>query len=181
MTAREAELREVTPGAGLRIDSMWRIAAAAVGLACLARVGFGAEGLLAGLTASLLVWLAAIDLRERILPNRIVLPATGVLLVAHAVISPRDLEYLVAAAVAGLVFLVPALLRPGALGMGDVKLAMLLGAAFGSEVVAALTIGLFATGVFAIGLVLVRGRAAMKSELPLGPFLALGAILLLLV
>ena len=182
MSAREAEVQPV--GASSRVEARGIVpfAAAVAALLCLARVGLNGDGLIAAFLASVLVWLAAIDLRERILPNRIVLPATVAVLAAHALLTPRDvLQYLIAALAAAAVFLLPAVLRPGALGIGDVKLAMLLGAALGSDVVPALTLGLFATGFFALGLVFARGRAAMKTQMPLGPFLAFGAILLLLV
>ena len=82
--------------------------------------------------------------------------------------------------IAGAVFLVPAMIRPGALGMGDVKLAMMLGAALGANAASALTLGLFVCGLVAIALVALRGRAALKSDIPLGPFLAFGALVLLL-
>jgi len=60
--------------------------------------------------------------------------------------------------------------------MGDVKLALLLGAALGRLVVPAFVLGLCATGAFALVLVASRGRSALKEEIPLGPFLAAGAI-----
>lgn len=181
MSAREAEFQPAGASSRLETRSLVPFAAAVAALLCLARVGLNGEGLIAAFVAFVLVWLAAIDLRERILPNRIVLPVTVALLAAHALLTPRSaLQYVIAAAVAGVVFLVPALIRPGSLGMGDVKLAMMLGAALGSAVVAALTLGLFATGVFAVVLVATRGRAALKTQIPLGPFLAAGAILLLL-
>jgi leader peptidase (prepilin peptidase)/N-methyltransferase len=148
---------------------------------CIAGIGLSGDGLIAAFVAFVLVQLAAIDYRERILPNRIVLPATAVVLVAHAAVSPRHIAvYVIAALVAGGAFLLPALLRPGALGMGDVKLAMMLGAALGAKAVTALMLGLFVAGLFAIGLVLVRGRSAMKSDVALGPFLALGGLIVLL-
>ena len=181
MSTREAEVQPV--GASSRVDTrgIVPIAAAVAALLCLARVGLDGDGLIAAFLAFVLVWLAAIDLRERILPNRIVIPATVGVLAAHALLTPHDvLQYLVAAVAAGALFLLPALLRPGALGMGDVKLAVLLGAGLGSDVVPALTLGLFAAGFYAVVLVFMRGRAAMKTEMPLGPFLAFGAILLLL-
>ena len=182
MSAPEAELPAVGTTARVGIDAAIAVGGAFVALLCLVRVGVGADGLIAGFLGFVLVWLAAIDLRERVLPNRIVLPATVAVLAAHALATPHDLpQYAVAALAAAVVFFVPALIRPGALGMGDVKLAMLLGAALGSAVVPALTLGLFAAGLFAGGLVLARGRAALKTEMPLGPFLAFGAILLLLV
>jgi leader peptidase (prepilin peptidase) / N-methyltransferase len=60
--------------------------------------------------------------------------------------------------------------------MGDVKLALLLGAALGRLVAAALVIGLCAAGGFALLLIATRGRSAFRQEMPLGPFLAGGAI-----
>jgi leader peptidase (prepilin peptidase)/N-methyltransferase len=182
MSAREAEVRP--DAANARPDAGWVVGAggAVVALLCLVRLGLDGDGVIAAFVAFALVWLAAIDLRERILPNRIVLPATVAVLAAHALVTPRDvLQYLIAALAAGAVFLLPALVRPGALGMGDVKLGVFLGAALGSAVVPALTLGLFSAGLYAIGLVLVRGRAAMKTQMPLGPFLAFGAIVVLLV
>jgi leader peptidase (prepilin peptidase) / N-methyltransferase len=148
---------------------------------CVLRIGVSGSGVVAAFVAFVLVHLAAIDYRDRVLPNRIVLPATAVVLVAHAAISPRQLpQYLLAALIAGGVFLLPAVIRPGALGMGDVKLAMMLGAALGTKVASALTLGLFAAGLVAIGLVAMRGRPALKSDIPLGPFLAFGALVVLL-
>ncbi len=158
------------------------VAVGAVGAAVLVlgRVGLSAEGVIAGFVAFVLVWLAAIDFRKRILPNRIVLPTTAVVLVANIALSPeRAPEWLLAALGGAVVLLIPALIRPGALGMGDVKLAMLLGAALGRDVVAALTLGLFAAGAFALLLVLARGRPALKTEIALGPFLAFGGLAVL--
>jgi leader peptidase (prepilin peptidase) / N-methyltransferase len=181
MSSREAEVQPVGASSRTEARGIAPVAAAVAALLCLARIGLNGEGVISAFLAFVLVWLAAIDLRERILPNRIVVPATVGVLAAHALVTPHDaLQYLVAAVVAGALFLVPALLRPGALGMGDVKLAMLLGAGLGSDVVPALTLGLVAAGLYAAALVFTRGRAAMKTEMPLGPFLAVGAILLLL-
>jgi leader peptidase (prepilin peptidase)/N-methyltransferase len=180
VTTREAEA-PVVGGARLGADALLGVGAAFVALLCLIRLGLTGEGVIAAFAALVLVTLAAIDFRERILPNRIVLPATAVILVAHVALAPSSfLEWVIGAVGAGFVFLVPALVRPDALGMGDVKLAMLLGAALGSAVVPALMLGLFATGLFAAGLVLVRGRAALKTQMPLGPFLAFGGLVLLL-
>ena len=157
------------------------ISASAVSLLCLLHGGLTGRGVLEAFVGFVLVWLAAIDIRRRILPDRIVLPATAVTLVAQAALAPdRTPEWLLAALGASAFFFVPALLRPGALGLGDVKLALLLGAALGRGVVTALTIGLFAAGGFAALLVLVQGRVALKSTMPLGPFLAFGGILELL-
>jgi leader peptidase (prepilin peptidase)/N-methyltransferase len=156
-------------------------AASVVSLLCLLQGGLTGRGVLAAFVGFVLVRLAAIDIRLRIIPNRIVLPATAITLVAQAVLSPdRTPEWVLGALGASAFLLLPALLRPDALGMGDVKLALLLGAALGRGVVAAMTIGLLAAGGFAALLVLVQGREALKSTMPLGPFLALGGIIALL-
>jgi leader peptidase (prepilin peptidase)/N-methyltransferase len=158
------------------------LSASAVSLLCLLHGGLTGRGVLEAFVGFVLVRLAAIDIRRRILPDRIVLPATAVTLVAQAALAPgRTPEYLLAALGALLFLFIPALLRPGALGLGDVKLALLLGAALGRDVVPALTVGLLAAGGFAALLLLVQGRVALKSTMPLGPFLALGGIVELLV
>ena len=158
------------------------ISASAVSLLCLLHGGLTGRGVLEAFVGFVLVWLAAIDIRSRILPDRIVLPATAVTLVAQAALAPdRMAEWLLAAFGASLFLFIPALLRPGALGLGDVKLALLLGAALGRGVVTALTVGLLAAAGFAALLVLVQGRVALKSTMPLGPFLAFGGIVALLV
>jgi prepilin signal peptidase PulO-like enzyme (type II secretory pathway) len=154
-----------------------RSIAACFAIAALLHVGFGAPGLLVAGVVAILVELAAIDLERRILPNRIVLPTLFVVLIARLAIDPgRYLEYALCALGAGLFLLVPSLVRRGALGMGDVKLAALLGAALGKLVAAALTIGFFGAGGAALLLVATRSRTALKQEIPLGPFLAGGAI-----
>jgi prepilin signal peptidase PulO-like enzyme (type II secretory pathway) len=60
--------------------------------------------------------------------------------------------------------------------MGDVKLAVLLGATLGRVVAPALAIGLCAAGAAAFLILAVRSREALRQEIPLGPFLAGGAI-----
>jgi leader peptidase (prepilin peptidase)/N-methyltransferase len=154
-----------------------RSIAACFGLAVLLHVGFDARGLLVAAVVVVLVELAAIDLEKRILPNRIVLPTLLAVLAAQLALDPaRYAESLVAGVGAGAFLLLPSLIRRGAIGMGDVKLAVLLGATLGRLVTAALVIGLFAAGAAALLLVATRSRAALRQEIPLGPFLAGGAI-----
>jgi leader peptidase (prepilin peptidase) / N-methyltransferase len=158
-----------------------RAIAGCLGLAVLLHVGPGTRGLLAAVLVALLVELAAIDLERRILPNRIVLPTLAGVLGAQLALQPSAAAASVAWAFgAGLFLLLPSLVRRGAVGMGDVKLAALLGAALGHLVTAALAIGLSAAGGVALLLLVTRGRGALQTELPLGPFLASGAILAIL-
>jgi leader peptidase (prepilin peptidase)/N-methyltransferase len=145
-----------------------------------ARFGLEPRGLIVAAVACVLVAVSAIDIERRLIPNRIVVPATAAILVAQAAFFPdRVGEWVGAALVAGLLLGVPALLFPAGLGMGDAKLAVLIGAALGWDFLDALVIGFLAT--FPVGVVmLVRGgMAARKATIPLGPFLAGGALVAL--
>jgi leader peptidase (prepilin peptidase) / N-methyltransferase len=146
-----------------------------------ARFGLTGRSLVGILFVASLAVLAAIDIAERRLPNGIVLPSAAAVLVAQALLFPdRALEWTVAAAGASLFLLVPHLVRPDALGMGDVKLALLLGAALGSAVVVALVLAFVAAAVYAVALLARYGGAARRRTMPLGPFLAFGGIVALL-
>jgi len=140
-----------------------------------------ANTLLPAFVIAILVVLSWYDLRLRIIPNRIVLPAWAFVLVLQLLLRPGDwVEWIAASAAAGL-FLLPALVYPAGLGMGDVKLAGLIGATLGYSVFTALLLGTLLAGVFA-GLLLVRdGSAARKKTFAYGPFLAAGTVVLLLV
>lgn len=139
--------------------------------------GLSAEGLLAAAFCAVLVVLSAIDVEHRIVPNRIVLPAAGVALVAHTLIDPSP-EWLIAALGASGFLLVAALVHPRGMGMGDVKLALLLGAVLGFEVALALMIAMVSALVPAI-VVAARGGAVRKLAIPFVPFLALGSVIAL--
>ena len=119
-----------------------------------------------------LVVLAVVDLRERRIPNRIVLPAAALVLALRTAADPTP-EWALAALAAAALLLVPALVYPAGLGMGDVKLTLLLGAMLGRDVVAALAVGFAAAGLYALVL-LVAGRRG--TAFPLAPFLALGGL-----
>jgi prepilin signal peptidase PulO-like enzyme (type II secretory pathway) len=82
----------------------------------------------------------------------------------------------VAALAAFLFMLLAHLAYPGGLGLGDVKLALLLGAALGWAVGAALMIGLVVAAVAGLALILRDGWGARKRPIPLGPFLAVGGL-----
>jgi leader peptidase (prepilin peptidase)/N-methyltransferase len=118
---------------------------------------------------SVLVAAALVDVRRRVIPNRLTAAGAAVGLALLALVDPGHLAvHLVAAAGAGGFFLAAAMLRPGDLGMGDVKLATVLGLYLGAAVVAALLVALLAAT--AVGL------AGRRTTVPLGPFLALGGV-----
>jgi leader peptidase (prepilin peptidase) / N-methyltransferase len=144
---------------------------------CFAVFGVSSRGFLAAFLSVVLIAIAVIDAEKRIIPNVIVLPATLIVLVARIAIKPgRTIEWVVAAIAAGGFFLVAHLAYSEGLGAGDVKLAMLLGAAFGRYVVTALLLGLVAVALFGLVIIVREGAAGRKKALPFGPFLALGAI-----
>ena len=125
--------------------------------------------------------LALIDLDVRRLPNVLVLPAYPVLaaLLATAGDGPALLRAAVAAAALFAIFFLIALVAPGSLGFGDVKLAGVVGGVLGHLSWGALLVGAF--GGFVIGSVvgvvlLASGRAGRKTAVPFGPFMILGAL-----
>ena len=157
------------------------VAVAAAGIA-LARFGPTRDGLLAAWVLAVLSVLAAIDVETRLLPNRIVFPAILGAIAWQAAFFPAHLlECLIAGALAGAVLLLPSLFRPGAVGMGDVKVTAFLGVVLGANVVDALLVGSLLSAPVALGMLLVGGAGARRAALPFGPFLALGAAIALLV
>jgi leader peptidase (prepilin peptidase) / N-methyltransferase len=144
------------------------------------RFGFSGHALVGAIFATALVVLTAIDLDRRLLPNVIVLPTLAVVLILQIAFYPHHtLEWVLAALGAALFFFIPILVYPAGMGMGDVKLAALLGAALGKSVVVAIAIALFAAGAFALLVLAREGLAARKKAVPFGPFLALGGLVVL--
>jgi leader peptidase (prepilin peptidase)/N-methyltransferase len=181
-----ARLRSPSVEAGSRTgravqSSGATLAAAAIAVAlvvlCFVRFGWSGQALVGAFFVSVLTVLSLIDLRERRLPNRIVLPSAAVVLAAQIALEPdRTLEWVLAAVGAALFLFLPLLVFPAGMGMGDVKLALLLGAALGEGVVLGLVLGLLASTVVSVGLLATRGLSARRTFIPFGPFLAFGAI-----
>jgi leader peptidase (prepilin peptidase)/N-methyltransferase len=130
------------------------------------------------LLVTALVPITLIDLERRLIPNRITLPA-AIAAVAAGVLLDIDAvpEQLIAGAAAGGFFLIAALAYPRGMGMGDVKLAGVLGLYLGRAVAPAIFIALIA-GVLVGALVIARkgAREGRKTAVPFGPFLALGGL-----
>lgn len=147
-------------------------------VACVAVWGLTAYAALAAGFCAVLVVLSVIDVNHRIVPNRIVVPAAVAVLVTHTALDPSLAWLAWALIAAGGLFLV-VLAYPKGLGMGDVKLALLLGAMLGASVTVALMLGLFAALVPAAVLFSRHGSSARKMGVPLVPFLAFGAIVAL--
>jgi leader peptidase (prepilin peptidase)/N-methyltransferase len=142
---------------------------------CVFAFGLTFEAAIASFFCAVLVAVSAIDLQHRIIPNRIVVPATAVVLIANTLRAPSP-EW-VAAGLGAFAFLfAAALVYPAGMGMGDAKLALLLGVAVGKTVPVALMAGMLASMVPSIILFARHGMKARKMTIPFGPFLAFGGV-----
>ena len=146
--------------------------------ACGLVFGFTLEALIAVLFCWVLVVVTRTDLEHRLIPDRIVLPATVTILALRTIDDP-SVEWILSALGAGLVLFLIVLAYPRGLGMGDVKLSALMGAGLGISVIVAMFVGFFVAFVPAALLLIRHGREARKQAIPLGPFLALGAVVAL--
>lgn len=147
-----------------------------------ARLGAGAHFAVAAYAIVALCLLSAIDVTERRLPNRIVLPSLAIVLALQTALLPdRLLESVAAAVGASLLLLLPLLVSPGSVGMGDVKLALLVGAVLGGAVVSALVLASVTAAAYAAFLLVRDGAAARQAAMPFGPFLAFGTVVALLI
>lgn len=125
--------------------------------------------------------LALYDLRERRIPNRIVLPATALCAALSLADGIHPSTSLLVAAVLVVLALASSLAWPAALGMGDVKLALLLLCALGGLASAALLLTLELYALLALFLLIRRGRAAFHTTLPLAPITVAGCLIALLI
>ncbi len=117
------------------------------------------------------------DLERRIIPNVVLAPA-AIAAVAITLVGDSDLltQRLLAGAIAGGVLLLVALLYPRGMGMGDVKLAAVMGLFLGRAVGPALLFGFLIGAVYGVVLIARKGAEARKTAVPFGPFLALGGV-----
>lgn len=130
---------------------------------------------------AMLVAVAAIDLDHRIIPNRILAPAAVYAVAAAAVVAPGDLPELLAGGGGAFAFLlVTALVYPAGMGMGDVKLAGVMGLFLGVSVIPALVVAFVGGSLVGVAMLARHGAAARKQGIPFGPFLALGGLVGLL-
>ncbi|MGZ4170414.1 MAG: prepilin peptidase [Solirubrobacteraceae bacterium] len=128
-----------------------------------------------------LVAITQIDLEYQIIPNRIVAPLALAAIVLTAVFQPHLLtERLIAGAAAGGFLLIAVLAYPAGMGMGDIKLAAVMGLVLGRAVAPAMFIALIAGTVVGVAVMARKGvRDGRKTRVPFGPFLALGSVVAL--
>jgi leader peptidase (prepilin peptidase)/N-methyltransferase len=117
------------------------------------------------------------DLERRIIPNKILIVAAVLAIAIAAVGDPGSLPQrgIAALAAGGLLFLV-ALAYPRGMGLGDVKLAAVMGLFLGRNVAPAILVALLAGSLVGLAMIARDGAAARKQAIPFGPFLALGGV-----
>ena len=141
---------------------------------CVLRFGLNADTAVAAFFCLVLVAVSATDIEHRKIPNVIVVPAGLIVLAANTALHPSPRFGLAALGASGFLF-AAALAYPAGMGMGDVKLAFLMGAALGRTVPVAMLLGMLAALVPGVVLLARHGQAARKIRIPFGPFLALGS------
>jgi leader peptidase (prepilin peptidase) / N-methyltransferase len=176
-----ALLRGRCRSCGVRISALYpavELATALLVAGCVLKFGLSGEAAVAGFFCAVLVAVTATDLTHRIVPNRIVVPAAAIVLAAHTALEPRP-EWALGALGASLFLFAAAVAYPAGMGMGDVKLALLMGAALGKAVSVALLAGMIFALAPSVFLLARHGSAARKMGIPFAPFLALGSVVAL--
>jgi leader peptidase (prepilin peptidase) / N-methyltransferase len=139
--------------------------------------GDGTEVVLGLVFVTALLAVTLTDLERRIIPNKVLLVAAVLGVAVTAVGDPASLPERVAwaAAAGGLLFLV-AFAFPQGMGLGDVKLAAVMGLFLGRNVAPAILVALLIGSLVGVALMVREGAAARKRAIPFGPFLALGGL-----
>jgi leader peptidase (prepilin peptidase) / N-methyltransferase len=174
-------LRARCRACGSRISARYPLVEAMCGALAVAvvLVNHSAVDITLGLVlVAVLVPIALIDFEHQIIPNRITLPAAVSAVAIGLALHPAGVpEQLIAGAAAGAFLLVFALVYPRGMGMGDVKLAAVLGLFLGRSLAVALLAGVLLGTIVGIGVIarvgIERGR---KTRVPFGPFLAAGGL-----
>jgi leader peptidase (prepilin peptidase) / N-methyltransferase len=176
-----AVLRGRCRSCGVPIGALYPAVELATGLlvaGCVLAFGLSGRTIVASFFCVVLVAVTATDITHRIVPNRIVVPAAATVLVAQTALEPSP-EWALAALGASLFLFAAALAYPAGMGMGDVKLALLMGAALGKTVAVAMMTGMVFALLPSLFLLARHGSAARKMGIPFAPFLALGSVVAL--
>lgn len=128
--------------------------------------------------ACILFTITITDLEHRIIPNKVLI--AGLIIGAGIAIPTDDGSMLVERAIAGaaafgILFIVAIVSR--GMGMGDVKLAGVMGLYLGKAIAPSLLIGFLIGAIYGLFLIARQGKAARKQKVPFGPFLALGGLI----
>ncbi len=166
---------------GARISPLYPITELLVGalFAAVVVVGWG-DGAEIAIDLVFVTVLAAVtltDLEQRIIPNRVLLAGAVICVAIAAPTDPGGMaERAIAAVAAGGLLLAAALAYPKGMGMGDVKLAAVMGLFLGRSVAPAIFVALLAGSIVGLALIARHGAKGRKMAIPFGPFLALGGV-----
>ncbi len=126
---------------------------------------------------SVLIVISFIDIEFKIIPNVIVLPFALVGLITNIVFDLRNWWMPLAFSVGAFLFmLIIHLIYPRGMGMGDIKLSLMIGAFLVKNVIAALFLGFLAGSIYGLSLLALKGRK-LKQAIPFGPFISLGSVI----
>jgi leader peptidase (prepilin peptidase)/N-methyltransferase len=159
-------------------DLAIEVATALLLLGCALEFGFTVRAAAAAIACGALVVVTATDLERRIVPNLVVVPAAAAVLALNTLGHPSPQWAIGAIGAAGFLFCA-ALAYPGGMGMGDVKLALMIGALLGRTTPVGLMLALLFAFVPSAVLLTRHGIQARKMKIPFGPFLAAGAVVAL--
>ena len=167
------------------ISARYPIVEAGTGLLCALVVlvkGADEDAIIGIVLVLLLVPVTLIDLDHHLIPNKITYPGAVLGIALVALLETDSLvEHLVAAAGAGGFLLVAAIVQPRGMGMGDVKLAFVLGVYLGRAVVPAIFVALIAGALVGATIIARMGvEKGRKAGIPFGPWLSLGGVVGLL-
>lgn len=163
------------PLSELAMAALFAATVAALGTEDLAQLALGL------VFCGTLVTVTLADLERRVIPNSVLLFAAVAAVAILLAADPSELpERLLAGLGAGGFLLVAALVYPGGMGMGDVKLAAVMGLYLGAAVVPAMLVAVLAGAVVGLAIMARHGAAERKSAIPFGPFLAVGGVVGLL-
>ena len=166
---------------GVRIpprDLFIELTTALLLVGCVLAFGFTLRTAAAAIGCAALVVVTATDIERRIVPNNVVLPAAAAVLALDTVWRPSPEWAIGALGFAGFLFVV-ALAYPGGMGMGDVKLALLIGALLGRTTPVGFMLALLLSLVPTLYRIARHGQGARKLKIPFAPFLAAGAVIAL--
>jgi leader peptidase (prepilin peptidase)/N-methyltransferase len=166
---------------GAHISARYPLVEAITGLLCAAVViakGADEDAWLGLAFVLVLVPIVLIDLDVRLIPNRLTLIGSIAAVVITAIVDPDSLvEALIAAAAAGGFLLLAVLAYPRGMGMGDVKLAGMMGLYLGRAVAPAMFVALLAGTLIGAAIIARVGvEKGRKTAIPFGPYLALGGL-----
>jgi leader peptidase (prepilin peptidase)/N-methyltransferase len=170
---------------GARISPLYPLTELSVGLLFAATVLVyrhePAEAVIGLVFVAMLAAVTLTDLEQRIIPNKILLVGAIVCIAIALPTDPSGMpERAIAAAAAGALFFAAALAYPSGMGLGDVKLAAVMGLFLGRAVAPAILAALLAGSIVGLALLARHGSSARKMAIPFGPFLAFGGVVGLL-